>query len=116
MITLTTETGLVRIEDWNDVLQRPGFTPNIDPDTVALKAIIGSYAFKTFIPCGLSSCHTPHGRGYLVQAVDGRLTNIGKDCGKKYFSVDFEQMVKIYDRDLRAKERREVLVAFQHQI
>lgn len=116
MITLNTDKGLVRIESWEDVLTRPGFTVDIDPKTVALKSIIGSYAFQTFIPCGLASCHTPHGRGYLVVTSDGRETNIGKDCGKKYFSVDFERLAKMYDRDLRTKERREALIQLQHQI
>lgn len=116
MITLSTEKGYARIESWDDVLSRPGFVTDIDPRTVTLKSIIGSYSMATFQPCGLSSCHTPHGRGYLVACSDGRETNIGKDCGKKYFSVDFERMAKIYDRDLRAQERREALVAFQHTI
>lgn len=116
MITLSTEKGYARIESWDDVLSRPGFATDIDPRTVTLKSIIGSYSMATFQPCGLSSCHTPHGRGYLVACSDGRETNIGKDCGKKYFSVDFERMAKIYDRDLRAQERREALVAFQHSI
>lgn len=116
MITLSTDKGLVRIETWEDVLTRPGFKTDVDPRMVSLKSIIGSYAFATFLPCGLSSCHTPHGRGYLVLTSDGHETNIGKDCGKKYFSVDFERMVKVYDKDLRAQEQRETLVAFQHQI
>jgi hypothetical protein len=116
MITLNTEKGLTRIATWEDVLTRPGFTVDIDPKTAVLKSIIGSYAFQTFIPCGLASCHTPHGRGYLVVTSDGRETNIGKDCGKKYFSVDFERLAKVYDRDLRSKERREALTELQHQI
>lgn len=116
MITINSEKGFARIESWDDVLARPGFKTDVDPKTVMLKGIIGSYAFATFLPCGLSSCHTLHGRGYLVVTSDGHETNIGKDCGKKYFSVDFERMVKVFDRDLRAQEQRQALVAFQHQI
>lgn len=87
MITLSTDKGLVRIETWEDVLTRPGFKTDVDPRAVSLKSIIGSYAFATFLPCGLSSCHTPHGRGYLVLTSDGHETNIGKDCGKKYLAL-----------------------------
>lgn len=116
MIRLNTEKGWARIDSWDDVLTRPGFETDVDPRTVTLKSIIGAYAFSTFMPCGLSTCHTPHGRGYLVATNDGRETNIGKDCGKKYFSVDFESMARIFDRDLRAQERREAITAFQHQI
>lgn len=116
MITLNTEKGWVRLESWDDVLSRPGFLTDVDPNAVTLKSIIGNYAFPTFLPCGLSSCHTPHGRGYLVVTSDGHETNIGKDCGKKYFSVDFERMVRVFDRDIRAQERREALTAIQNQI
>lgn len=109
MITLNTEKGLVRIESWEDVIERPGFVIDLDPSTIELKEIIGSYLFKDHVKCGLSSCHQPHGRGYLVTTKDGRETNIGKDCGKKHFSVDFEHLRNVYDRDFRNKERREQL-------
>lgn len=109
MITLNTEKGLVRIESWEDVVGRPGFVIDLDPSTIELKAIIGSYIFKDHVKCGLSSCHQPHGRGYLVTTKDGSETNIGKDCGKKHFAVDFEQLRNAYDRDFRNKERREQL-------
>lgn len=116
MITLNTEKGLVRIESWEDVLSRPGFTVDVDPNSVELKEIIGSYKFKDFIKCGLSTCHQPHGRGYLVVTKDGQETNIGKDCGKTHFSVDFEGMRRAYDREITNKERRERLTALKHQI
>lgn len=116
MITLNTEKGLVRIESWEEVIERPGFVSNLDPEAVELEAIIGSYLFKDYVKCGLSSCHQPHGRGYLVTTKDGQETNIGKDCGKKHFSVDFETMSKAYERDFQNKERREQLETLQRRI
>ena len=116
MITLNTEKGLVRIESWEEITDRPGFVANLDPATVELEAIIGSYLFKDHVKCGLSSCHQPHGRGYLVTTKDGPETNIGKDCGKKHFSVDFETMRKAYERDLQNKEWREQLETLQGRI
>ncbi|WP_445147003.1 hypothetical protein [Dyella sp. Tek66A03] len=113
MITLNTDKGFVRVENWEEITSRPGFTPNIDPNAVKLQSIIGSYSFADFVPCGLSTCHQPHGRGYLVVTMDGRETNIGHDCGKKYFSVDFEDMARRFDRDVRAQERREILTSTQ---
>jgi len=116
MITLNTEKGLVRIESWDDVLSRPGFTTDIDPNEVELKNIIGRYQFKEHVTCGLLNCHQPHGRGYLVVTVDGRETNIGNICGKKHFSVDFENMRKTFDRDFKSKERRENITRFKNQL
>jgi len=116
MITLNTDKGLVRLQSWADVEARPGFTPNIDPRTAKLDRIIGNYALTPFQPCGLSTCHTPHGKGYLVTTTDGHETNIGKDCGKKYFDVEFKRLAKAYDREERNSRRRETLTALQHRI
>lgn len=116
MITLNTDKGLVRVDTWDDVQTRPGFTTDIDPNRVQLKTIIGSYQFKDFISCGLSTCRQPHGRGYLVVTVDGRETNIGKDCGKVHFSVDFEDMRRAFDREVTRRDRRERLAALQHRV
>jgi hypothetical protein len=116
MITLNTDKGLVSIKSWQDILDRPGFKPDIDPHEVGIKAIIGSYMFKDFIPCGLSTCHQPHGRGYLVVLVNGQETNIGNGCGKTHFSVDFETMRVRFDKDVREKEQRERLIAALHQL
>lgn len=116
MITLNTDHGLQRIENFNDVYEMPGFVVDVDPKTVKLEEIIGNYTELEFVVCGLSSCHTKHGKGYLVRVAGGSITNIGKDCGKTHFGVDFESMRRNFDRDIQNKERRENLKAFQHQI
>lgn len=89
---------------------------DVDPKTVKLETIIGNYTESEFVVCGLSSCHTKHGKGYLVKAANGSITNIGKDCGKTHFGVDFESMRRNFDRDIQNMERRENLKAFQHLI
>lgn len=112
MITLNGEKELIRVESWEDIETRPGFDPDLNPVDHELDSIIGSYLFAEKIRCGLSSCRTLHGRGYLVATKDGRLTNIGKDCGRAYFGVDFETMSQQFDRDIAAKENRERLWTF----
>lgn len=116
MITLNTDRGLQRIENFNDVYEMPGFCVDFDPNAVKLDTIIGNYTESDFVRCGLSNCHTKHGKGYLVKVEDGTVTNIGKDCGKTHFGVDFESMRQSFDRDIMNKERRENLKAFQNQI
>jgi len=116
MITLNTEKELVRIASWDDILSRPGFTPDVDPKTVKLKSIIGSYSLPAEIPCGLSTCHQPHLNGYLVAAQDGLETNIGQYCGKKHFSVEFTQLRNAFMRDFNAKLRREHLWSLKHRL
>ena len=116
MITLNRDRGLQRIENFNDVYEIPGFRVDVDPKAVILETIIGNYTESDFVRCGLSSCHKKHGKGYLVKIEDGTVTNIGKDCGKTHFGVDFESMRQNFDRDIQNKERRENLKAFQNHI
>lgn len=109
MITLNSERGLQRIESWDDILSTPGFATHVDPKTVKLKEIIGSYTFGTLIPCGLSTCQQPHANGFLVVAADGRVTNLGRICGQRHFSVEFTQMSRVFLAAVRAQNNREFL-------
>ena len=116
MITLNTEKGFVKIERWEDIESLPRFVDNLNPSAHKLKEIIGRYIFKDYIKCGLSNCHTPHGKGYIATTMEGMSTNIGKDCGKKYFGVDFETLSKKFDRDYTEAENRERLWSFSFQV
>lgn len=116
MIVLNSAKELVRVETWEDIQGRPGFTDNLDPSAHELSGIIGQYAFADKIHCGLSNCHTAHFRGYLVTTKSGLETNIGKNCGKNYFGIDFENMAVQFDRDMRDKEARERLWSFSFKL
>lgn len=116
MITLNSERGLVDIASWEDVLQLPGFRKDVDPSEHKLDAIIGRYMFRDKVNCGLSSCHQPHGRGYIVTTKAGITTNIGKDCGRKHFGVDFETTSRKFDRDITEKQNRDRLNSFVFSI
>lgn len=116
MITISVERGLVRLKSWEDMFGTPGFERDIDPKQVHLKEIIGVYAFDSKQPCGLKNCRQPHGNGYLVTTTDGRVTNLGSVCGKNNFSVAFTRLQKAFDRDFRAKERRERLESLKFRM
>ena len=116
VITLHSDKGLIQIDSWADITSRPGFAANLNPKEHTLKAIIGRYVFKEKIGCGLSDCHSPHNKGYIVVTAGGAETNIGKDCGKKYFGVEFETLSRQLERDLEAFENRETLSRFSFQL
>jgi hypothetical protein len=116
MITLNTEKGLVRLDSWDDVMSRPGYVANLDPRTTRLVEVLGNYTLFPFLQCGLSTCHTSHGKGYLVVTSDGRETNIGQDCGRKYFGLEFKRLAKAFDQHEQNQRRRVALVALQHRI
>lgn len=112
MITISTNKGLVKISSWEDVLHRPHFVSDLNPHEHELDTILGKYVFSDRVRCGLSNCHTLHARGYLVTTKTGRETNIGKDCGKNYFGLDFEEAAKRFEADYAAHENRELLWSF----
>lgn len=116
MISLNTEKGFVRIDCWEDIESRPGFTALLDPKAIKLKEIIGRYAFPYEIPCGLSNCRTPHQYGFLVVATDGRETNIGRDCGKREFGADFNSMSRVFLAAERAQRNREFLGELKNRL
>lgn len=112
MITLNTERGLVKVETWQEIEELSGFTKDIDPKEYELKEIIGRYIFKDYIKCGLSSCHTPHGKGYIVTTKTGPITNIGRNCGKNHFGVEFEELSKVLETEIRIKTYRDTIGSF----
>ena len=82
MIILNTERGFIEVENWDDIKSQAAFLENLDPSKHELKSVIGFYAFKEKGKCGLTTCHQPHMKGFIVETKKGILTNIGKDCGK----------------------------------
>lgn len=112
MIVLNTEKGPVRIERWDDLLDRPAFEQKLDRTRHELKAIVGHYQFFDKVPCGLSDCGVPHNRGYLVETTDGRETNIGNVCGKIYFGAVFEALKANYERAKTEADNREAVTRF----
>ena len=116
MITLNTEKGIVKIQSWEEIIERPGYVSDLDSKKEKLKEIIGNYSFKEKVRCGLSNCHTPHNNGYLVVTESGHETNIGKDCGGKYFGVDFQNQRKLFDNLVQDTNNRERLWSLNFQL
>tara|TARA_R110001599_G_C12182914_1_gene654219 strand:+ start:399 stop:1304 length:906 start_codon:yes stop_codon:yes gene_type:complete len=112
MITLNSDRGFVKVESWKDIEELAGFTINLDPKKHELKEIIGRYIFKDYIKCGLSNCHTPHGKGYIVSTKSGPVTNIGHNCGKNHFDIEFDQLSKSFERDIALHNYRENIGSF----
>ena len=116
MIALTIEKGFREISTWNEVFEMPGYTNSLNPEKEELKQILGKYEFLTYEKCGLSNCGTPHGKGYIVETASGKLTNIGSYCGKKHFSVEFENLSRVFDRHYKDYKARERIEAYQKTI
>lgn len=116
MITLNTERGLVNIENWQDVLDLPGYQSELSLTEHTLDSVIGRYVEKDWVKCGLTNCHTLHSKGWVVKTKKGPVTNIGKDCAKTHLGVDFDAMAKQFDRNVTMQNNRSLLASFSFQI
>jgi hypothetical protein len=104
------------ISRWEDMTERERFCRDIDGRKVELLRVLAPYRnLLPHGPCGLSNCRTPNGSGYLIEAADGRETNIGRDCGKRHFPEFHEQALAV-DRIQRERELRERAVAAKQDL
>lgn len=92
MIYLLEGDSFVEVDDWQKVCARPSYLENLVVKDRTLERIVGYYELPEKVKCGLSNCHKRHFKGYVVETDDSSETNIGHDCGSKYFDVQFETM------------------------
>jgi hypothetical protein len=71
-----------------DLRRLPGYVDNVDPVAQKLESVLEKYSTSEEMYCGLV-CGQRHFNGFLVKLEDGRLTNLGKDCGRKHFGENF---------------------------
>ncbi|WP_299728014.1 hypothetical protein [uncultured Endozoicomonas sp.] len=113
MITLKEDKKFVKVETWTDVTEIAGYHEKLDSSDYKLKEIIGRYVFPHPVQCGLMNCRQPHNSGYIVRTTkDGIVTNIGKDCGKTIFGVEFKQLSRSFDMAVTEQSHRETIADF----
>lgn len=115
MIVMNQDGEIVRIDCWEDMIDRVAFTYDLRSNDIRLKAVVGSYKLKTEYYCGLLNCHRPHKKGYLILTEDGEETNVGHLCGAHHFGLEFETMARSLDRDIENAENRESLHQIQNR-
>lgn len=100
--------NVLEFENFEEVQARDAYLFNVNPFDHKLKELIGYYQFKDKVPCGLTSCHTPHNKGYLAITETGIETNIGSHCGKTYFEADFDALRKTFEqrREINSRNQR----------
>lgn len=80
------------------------------------ESVLAPYVFPDKAPCGIASCHTPHLMGYLISTSDGLETNIGKDCGRKYFGKVFAKDRKRVEDAITRRRRIDSILVLQAQL
>ncbi|HDY7474833.1 hypothetical protein [Vibrio vulnificus] len=109
MIVIREEEKLIKVDSWEAITQRDNFKSDHNPTNANLKEIIGYYDLKDMICCSLSNCHTEHMRGYLVALSDGSEINIGNQCGKKAFDIEFDTLTKDFQQFRQTEECKTVI-------
>lgn len=100
MNTSVSKKHFLRIKTWDDIYEMSGYTDSLDPKKEKLKQVINKYELPNKGRCGLSNCRTPHNIGCIVETESGRLTNLGNDCGKKYFGENFTSLSNKLSREI----------------
>lgn len=81
------------------ILGLPGHQRDIDPVLRPLQKLLWHYSLREMMPCGLKGRH-PHKTGVVVRLVDGGITNLGHDCGKKEFGAAYDNAAGHYVADV----------------
>lgn len=112
MITLSKDKKFVKVNSWTEVTEINGFHEKLNSNDHKLKEIIGRYIFPHDVYCGLMNCRQPHRKGYIVHTEDGVVTNIGRDCGKTFFGVEFKELSRRFDRAVTEQNHRDAIGDF----
>jgi hypothetical protein len=72
-----------RLEQPADFRQLENYVDSVNPAEVGLKRVVQPYYLRSFLRCSLTTCHQEHHEGYLVELLDGRVSNIGHVCGSR---------------------------------
>lgn len=108
--------NLVTIKKWSDIFEREKHQSNLNAKEFALTAVLSHYKnLSPLKPCGLSSCHTDHGEGYLVVAANGVETHIGHICGSTHFP-DLAMRKNEFKHHEKVKNYRDNLIKTQENL
>ena len=98
---------------------RPNFNAELRLTADELDRIVGKYELPadrgSWAACGLNNCRREHRFGYVISAKDGRETNIGHDCGKREFDVEFDEVEARYKRAVDAQARQRAITTLMDE-
>jgi hypothetical protein len=96
---------------WAELHTLEGFSSEQLPEAAMLQGIVvGQYEMvpaSDLRPCGIANCSRPHRHGFIIELADGRLSHVGRDCGRQKFGARWNQMVKRYRAARKAQSARD---------
>tara|TARA_R110000850_G_scaffold275207_1_gene414136 strand:- start:15824 stop:16786 length:963 start_codon:yes stop_codon:yes gene_type:complete len=102
------------IKNQADLEAIPGYETQIEfggKTGRSLKDMLIDYALAKIdeVPCGIQGCRKKHMYGYLVVTSDGRITNIGQDCGRNHLGLNYSSTRKSYKARRKAISNRQAI-------
>ncbi|MEO5861060.1 MAG: hypothetical protein ABIW48_09600, partial [Burkholderiales bacterium] len=93
----------------SDFSKVAGYVDSISNVDAELDDVVYSYFLEQLYPCSINTCHRPHKEGVLVQLKSGLISNVGIDCGRRYFG-------KVFGDKLNNHQERKVIPWFHSQL
>lgn len=102
---------LIRFETPEQIRTRELWRDDLDPQVHKPVRILGGYRLPAtkWLACGMSTCRTMHGVGYVVATSTGLETHIGQDCGRRLFQEVFSELERSFQRAFDAQTRKDLL-------
>lgn len=102
----------------SDLRAIPGYEESVDFSKDSGRRLLEMLDYYDFskadeYPCGIHGCRTVHQHGYLVRSTDGKLTNIGRDCGKRHLQLDFIRSRKSFRIRRKAADNLKSIMAIR---
>ncbi|MDP2018968.1 hypothetical protein [Hydrogenophaga sp.] len=105
------EERLILFESPDDFRFRVGYQEDLSLPKGHSFTIIGGYRFKkvNWLRCGVSSCKTLHGNGYVIRSADALETNIGHCCGQTILGAEWKAMFERFETRRKEEALQDVL-------
>lgn len=99
----------IRFKTADEFRDRPRYVSKLDPVLHELEEIVGGYGFAKSdeLKCGF--CGVWHQHGFVIRTRSGDETNLGQDCGRKYFGARWDELYALFKERDEAREQREFI-------
>lgn len=109
---------LLKFESPDDFMKREAWRDDVDVRTTPPVKILGGYDFPKalHLRCGLASCRTMHGLGFVVLLADDSETHVGRYCGRRHVEgAVWEELYGQFQIQRRAETQIDVVERLYEQ-
>lgn len=98
---------------WIELYALEGFVPDqLSVTDMVTGMLVGQYEMSPALglrACGIASCSKGHRHGFIVELPDGRVSNVGRDCGRMKFGALWTRLLKRFRAEKKKLNAQEAL-------